>query len=393
MLQHPFPSGMRPCDAPKASQGATLRQRTGLLPCIAPLGALLLLPACAGQAERPDVALRLPAHEVHAHAETAPVGTAHQDAADDPAIWRDAADPAQSLIVGTDKKAGLYVYGLDGAVKSFAPAGLLNNVDLAGGADSALVVASDRTDKARSRLALFSLKREDATLHPLGTVESGPGEAYGLCLQRHGVPADFAGLPPAITAYAALKDGTVREIALTLDTDGHYAGRFARSWKIPTQIEGCVASPRTGDLFIGEEDVGIWRIRTAQPDARPEKFASVGARDGLVADVEGLAYAANPDGRDYVVASSQGDSAYAVFDAATGAPLGRFRIVDGPAGDASATDGTSETDGIELMLGDFGPDYPAGLFVAQDGDNPGAAQNFKLVDWRAILRTLGLPRD
>ncbi|MEL6238776.1 MAG: phytase, partial [Pseudomonadota bacterium] len=49
-----------------------------------------------------------PAVTVTARAETAPVGTVNEDAADDPAIWRNAADPAKSLIVGTDKKGGLY---------------------------------------------------------------------------------------------------------------------------------------------------------------------------------------------------------------------------------------------------------------------------------------------
>lgn len=353
-----------------------------------PLLALAMLPACAGQGVGGVVSapLRLPAQEVRAKGETAPVGSVNQDAADDPAIWRNAADPAASLIVGTDKKAGLYVYGLDGAVRAFDAAGLLNNVDLAGGADSALVVASDRSDRRQSKLALFALRRDGAALERLGTIDSGPGEAYGVCLQRKGVGEDFAGLPPSVTAYAAIKDGTVREIVLNRGEDGRYTGRIARSWKLATQIEGCVTSPRTGDLYVGEEDAGIWRIRTAQADAQPQRFATVGEAAGLVADVEGLAYAMNADGRDYLVASSQGDSAYALFDADGGALLGRFRIADG------TVDGVSETDGIELAPGDFGPDYPGGLFVAQDGNNPGGAQNFKLVDWGGVLRAIGLPR-
>ena len=71
-----------------------------------------------------------PAAQVTADAETRPVGTVKEDAADDPAIWRNNADPAASLIVATDKKAGLYVYDLEGQQKSFAAGGLLNNVDL-----------------------------------------------------------------------------------------------------------------------------------------------------------------------------------------------------------------------------------------------------------------------
>lgn len=352
-----------------------------------PLTALILLSACAGQGGGVPT-LRLPAVDVQASGETQPVGTVNQDAADDPAIWRNAANPAASLIVGTDKRAGLYVYGLDGAIRHFIGAGQLNNVDLIGGREEALIVASDRTDRQNSRLALFSLRFDDTRLKEIGSVSSGAGEAYGICLQKQGLEHGAAGqvaVPASITAYAAIKDGTVREIILSRGADGAYSGRVNRSWKVPTQIEGCVTSPRNGDLYVGEEDVGIWRIRTSAADAQPEKFASVGEAGGLVADVEGLAYALNADGRDYVIASSQGDSAYVLFDAESGALLGRFRIADG------TVDGVSETDGIELALGDFGPDYLAGLFIAQDGNNPGGAQNFKLVNWQAVLRALNLP--
>ena len=63
---------------------------------------------------------------------------------------------------------------------------------------------------------------------------------------------------------------------------------------------------------------------------------------------------------------------------------GRFRIGGG------AIDGTSDTDGIELALGDFGPAYPQGLFVAQDGDNAPDTQNFKYVSWAKVKAALGL---
>jgi 3-phytase len=63
-------------------------------------------------------------------------------------------------------------------------------------------------------------------------------------------------------------------------------------------------------------------------------------------------------------------------------PAGRFRIAAGTFG------ATEETDGIALALGSFGPDYPAGLFVAQDGANAPAAQNFKLASWAEALAAL-----
>ena len=122
-------------------------------------GALVLvlaLSACAGVQAPPRPFY--PAVDVMASGETAPVGTAAADAADDPAIWRNAANPAASLIVGTDKKAGLYVYGLDGKVRDFVAAGALNNVDLREVRPGVIVVAaSDRSDRAEPRIALFAL--------------------------------------------------------------------------------------------------------------------------------------------------------------------------------------------------------------------------------------------
>ena len=65
----------------------------------------------------------------------------------------------------------------------------------------------------------------------------------------------------------------------------------------------------------------------------------------------------------YVIVSSHGDNAYAVYKLPETRSVGRFHINDG------TVDSFQETDGIELMLADFGPDFPGGLFVVQDGDN------------------------
>ncbi|MEM8917256.1 MAG: phytase [Pseudomonadota bacterium] len=45
----------------------------------------------------------------------------------------------------------------------------------------------------------------------------------------------------------------------------------------------------------------------------------------------------------------------------------------------------AETDGIEVISGSFGPDYPGGLMVVQDGSNEARTQNFKLISWQKVL--------
>ncbi|MCX9147311.1 phytase [Erythrobacter sp. WG] len=316
-----------------------------------------------------------PAVTVTAVAETPPVGTAREDAADDPAIWRNPADPAASLIVGTDKKGGLYVYDLKGAQKSFLAGPGLNNVDLVDLADGrVLVVASDRSDLAMVRLFIALLDPATGTLSEAGRIAVGPGEGYGICLVK---PAGSDG----VIAFSAPKEGIIYRTRI-LEADGAFdaSGQTTVLAKVPTQVEGCVADPRTGTLYIGEEDAGIWAIDMTSGAKR--MVARVDNKM-LVADVEGLALA--PEGADggYLVASSQGDNAYALFRLPGMTPVGRFRIAAGTFGSVE------ETDGIELDNRAFGPDFPGGLFIAQDGMNAPRAQNFKFVRWDEVLAALG----
>jgi len=334
----------------------------------------LLLAGCVTADPKPQPS-PLPTATVTAAGETAAVATANADAADDPAIWRNAANPAASLIVGTDKKAGLYVYGLDGAVRDFVDAGRVNNVDLAGFGGRIIVAASDRNDVANGKVALFSLDPVTAKLTALGQVAAGRGEAYGLCLYDTG---------DALHAFVVMKDGTIAQLAL--DVSGAApAARIVRTLKLATQSEGCVVDARTHRLYVAEEDVGLWRFDARASGATtPIKIAAADGQQ-IVADAEGVAIAAEGAGNGgYLVVSSQGDNAYAVYALADDRYIGRFRSMPGAFG------GTSETDGIAIATGSFGPQFPGGLMVAQDGDNAPKAQNFKLVDWAKIKSALGL---
>lgn len=309
---------------------------------------------------------------VKAKGESVPVGTAAADAADDPAIWHNRKDPSASLIVATDKKAGLYVYGLDGKARHFVGDGRLNNVDLIDmGRRGIFVVASDRNNTAAAKLRLYGLDPVTAQLTPLAMLDGGAGEAYGVCLVRRGSGFD---------AFSVLKDGLIVQVQVRLGKVP--SGIIVRYLKLPTQTEGCVVDPRSATLYVGEEDAGIWAFDArARGPVAGKLVAPVDGRQ-LVADVEGLALA--PKGRrgGWLVASSQGDNAYALYSLPDMKPAGRFRIAAGTLGS------TEETDGIALVLGDFGPAYPTGLFVAQDGDNAPAAQNFKLVSWAEVLTAL-----
>ncbi|MCB2089493.1 MAG: phytase [Sphingomonadaceae bacterium] len=333
---------------------------------IAPLVVLIAAGGCATVPITGE-----PALPVYAVAETVPVGTANEDAADDPAIWRNPDDPAASLVVATDKKGGLYVYDLKGAQRSFTPAGRVNNVDLIDLGDGQIVViASDRNDPLQASLPVFLLDPGSGKLAAIGALSGGAGEAYGICARKDG---------SGIRVASILKDGTVFEQHFGLSRG--VVAPFVTAYplrKVPSQAEGCVYDPRDGTLYVAEEDVGIWRFPA---EGVGTLAAPVDSRQ-LVADVEGLAIL--PDGSDggFLVASSQGDNAFALFRLPDMVPAGRFRIAAGALG------ATEETDGIEAKAGDFGPDYPRGIFIAQDGQNGSEAQNFKFVPLQSIFAAI-----
>ena len=223
---------------------------------------------------------------------------------------------------------------------------------------------------ANAKAQLFRLDPGTATLTQLGVLPVGAGEAYGMCA---------TGRDGQLLIYSPVKEGAIYEQRITLGATP--AAETLRTLRVATQPEGCVVDHRDGTLYVGEEDAGIWRFRAGA--AVGELVAAVDNRY-LVADVEGLGLVPEGAAGGWLVASSQGDNAYAVFGLPAMAPLGRFAVAPGAIG------GAEETDGLEVIAGDFGPDYPAGLFIAQDGHNQPAAQNFKLVSWAAIKAALGL---
>ncbi len=332
----------------------------------------LLLAGCASvPASTPQAA----APVIAATAETDPVDSV-ADAADDPAIWRNAADPAASLVIGTDKKVGIHVYDLKGKRLSFTPAARLNNVDLRTLADGRVIAAASDRRMWRTRMSRCS---------PSTPLRAGWCRWAAIRWGRARPMACACGPAPATGAvrlHVVLKDGRIDQVRI--DLSARLRAWTVRSMKLDTQAEGCVVDDRTGQLYVAEEDVGLWRF--AADPAAPTTATPIARVDGrtLVADAEGLALAPKGATGGYLVVSSQGDSAYTVYRLPDMAYAGRFRIGGG------AIDGTSETDGIELVLGDFGPDYPQGLFVAQDGDNAPDTQNFKYVSWAKVVEALGL---
>ena len=114
--------------------------------------------------------------------ETVPVAST-EDAADDPAIWINPDNPEASLIIGTDKQSGLYVYGLDGSERQYLKLGFTNNVDLRTapwGESELTLVATGR--RHPSQLLLLALDHQSGELRLLSRNPVELREPYGICM-------------------------------------------------------------------------------------------------------------------------------------------------------------------------------------------------------------------
>lgn len=321
-----------------------------------------------------------------ASTETTPVETGG-DAADDPAIWIDSKNPERSVIVGTQKQSGLYVYDLSGKVLQFLPDGRMNNVDLRdgfklGGKQVTLVTSSNRTKRS---ISIYALNPETRQLTDVadGIQATGFDDPYGSCMYRSKTGKYYV--------FVNQGDGAMKQWELIATPAGKVKTKLVRDLPFATQVEGCVADDETGILYVGEEDLGIWK-QGAEPKGGMARtmLAAVKDNPALKDDMEGMGLYKIDAKRGYLVVSSQGNDSYAVFRReGNNAYVGSFQV---GANAAAGIDGISETDGLEVTSASAGGIYANGLMIAQDGRNvsPPEHQNFKLVPWSRIAEALKL---
>lgn len=331
-------------------------------------------------------------YTVYADYETEPVDAAvGSDAADDPAIWINPDDLANSLIFGTNKKGGIGVYTLEGDEKSFFPFGDINNVDVTYGFSlgGEKIDFCGGTNRSRNSLDLYKIDKQTGEL-TFALAEpkiSDVDDVYGFCFYKS---------PKSKKYYAFLcgKNGQVEQYEIT--DEGEFAGLTkVRTIEFESQNEGMVADDQNAVLYVGEEGKGVWKV-DAEPDGTEKTFIAHSDEAGnpnIEYDVEGLTLYRDSKGGGYLIVSSQGNDTYAVFErTGDNGYIGSFQIEPN---DANGVDGTQETDGIDVCNFAFGEIYPQGFFIAQDGANAENGrrlpQNFKMVRWERIAEKFDPP--
>ena len=154
--------------------------------------------------------------------------------------------------------------------------------------------------------------------------------------------------------------------------------KFERKLRFSSLVEGIVADESKGKVYIGQERRGIWEL-SANPNLSDDRKLIFKKNKYFKPDFEGLTIRDEADGKGYLIASVQGSNGYLLIDRKSLNAKIFFRIIDG-----DKIDGTTETDGIDVSSIKTSK-FPNGFFIAQDDDNDGLNQNFKLVDWRKII--------
>lgn len=315
------------------------------------------------------------------------------DAADDPAFWLNEASPADSLIIATNKQGGLMAYNLAGTEVQYLEQGKPNNVDIRNiEVNNTTISLAAASNREHNTVAFYKIIGGETPIVPFDAIGenvhndapeliSNVDEVYGLCMYQ-----DTAG-----NAYVFIngKDGQIEQWLLTV-TDAGVEGEVVRNLSVNSQPEGCVADDKMGKLYVGEEDVAIWTFDASpQGDTAATLFAKIDDKY-LVDDIEGLTIYDNEINK-YLIASSQGNNTYTMYDLNNNNELiGVFAITGD---DSISVDGASDTDGIHAVSVNLGSDYPQGMFIAQDWYNIDGSytvenQNFKMVSWENIMEKM-----
>lgn len=290
---------------------------------------------------------------------------------DDPAIWLNRADPAQSLVLGTDKNAdgALYVFDLQGHIQADKVVrGLLrpNNVDIAYDVPLAgkRVDIAVVTERYAHRLRVYRLP-------DMAAIDSGgiPVFVNEPAQEPMGIAVYTRAADNAVFAIVSRSDagaprqGYLHQYQLMDDGKGQLRGVFTRAfgdWSGRKEIEAIAVDNENGVVYYSDETYGV-RVYRADPEASDadKQVAEFGQQD-FTKDHEGISLYKRKDGSGYVLVSDQQADRFNVYERNSATDAQRKLLARIPLS-------THESDGSDLTTVEL-PGFAGGLFVAMSTD-------------------------
>ena len=295
---------------------------------------------------------------------------------DDPAIWINPDDPAQSLVLGTDKDedGALYVFDLSGNIlESKVVRGLRrpNNVDVERleSQDGTVLHIAVTTERLTNRLRVYALP--DMTPIDRGGIEVFVREKdrspMGIDLYRR---ANDGAVFAFVSRKSGPTEGYIWQYRLKAHPDGSVSGDKVRAFGTFSggkEIEAIASDDELGFVYFADEGVGIRKYH-ANPEMGDEELALFGTT-GFAGDREGISIFDAGHGEGYILVSDQQAGKFQVFNRS--GPDHQHRLLGMI--DVAAV----ESDGSELVSTALPPLFPNGLFVAMSDD-----RTFHFYDWQ-----------
>ena len=292
---------------------------------------------------------------------------------DDPAIWINAADSSQSLIIGTDKDSdgALYVFDLNGkTVKTISGLKRPNNVDVAYGLQlgGKRVDIAVTTERETNKIRVYQLPE----MTELGNgfdvfVNEKERAPMGLALYTN--PADSS-----VYAVVGRKSGPVDnylwQYKLSDDGNGNLKAEVVRKfgkYSGTKEIEAIAVDNELGYIYYSDEQVGL-RKYYADPAKGNEELAFFGQND-FASDNEGISIYKSSDSTGYVLVSNQQDNSFNVYPREGN----DHRLI------TKIPASTIESDGSDVVNVNLGSTFPQGVFVAMSN-----GKVFHYYDWREM---------
>ena len=306
---------------------------------------------------------------------------------DDPAIWVNKLDPAQSLIIGTDKNenGALYVYDLKGKiVKDKVIKGIKrpNNVDIAYGLqlNGKLVDIAVLTERMTHKLRVYSLP--DMKPVDNGGLAVFEGEADTLFRDPMGI-ALYTNADKQIYAIVGRKTGPTNGSYLwqyLLEDNGHGQVKATLVRKFGNysgkkEIEAIAVDNELGYVYYADEQFGI-RKYYADP-AKGNQELAVFAKQGYTEDHEGISIYKTSATTGYLLVSDQSANEFKVYSREGVKNANDHQLL------TSLKVSTNQSDGSDIYSGALNDDFKHGIFVAMSDD-----RTFQLYRWEDLAGKL-----
>ena len=296
--------------------------------------------------------------------------------ADDPAIWFNEEDPSLSIVFGTDKYNGVYSYNLSGDVIGFSKSGSMNNIDLRTLNDNTYIFTTDSSNNTVNVWAYKNSYLHNKSKEGSFALDKIPHHTSKVNFLAYGLCGGLSKKDEVIIFVTEAKGPGVQlwkfdDVKLSLLNTFNNSNAY--------ESEGCVFDDENQKFFISEENKkGVIRSYSLTNKLLLDNKFRIDDRDGnITGDPEGLAILKTSKHEGFLIASSQGNSTFNIYDRKHPHQfINSFNIVQN-----SSIDRVTDTDGIEIVNKYLNDTFPTGIIVVQDGRNTGEntipKENFK----------------